>query len=578
MKERLKKVLRITEWISSYNKKKFSGDLSAGISTGLMFIPQGMAYALIAGFPPIYGLYAGVVPLLIYPLFGSSRHLSIGPVAIDMLVVGAGLTALVAPESPHYLSLAILLTIMTGVFQLIMGFLQLGSIFNFFSRPVIAGFTLAAPFIIASSQLTNLLGISLPNTQDIFAIFGDLLTKVRDIHSESLVWGAVSIAVLYILKTMKRSFPGAAVILFGSIILAWYINASAEGIQVVGNIPSGLPSIEMPNLNFDNMRELLTTAITLTLVQFMTIASLGRTFAKRNNYIFDANHELIAIGAANFVGSFFRSIPISGSFSRSAASEQANVKTPLANVITSLVVIATLLFLTPIFYYLPMPALAAIIIVSVMNLINFQEFKELFTTKKTEGWIAVFTAVSTLFIGIQEGILLGVVASLVNTLYQYTRPNVAELGLIPGTRLFRDMNRNSQAKHIRKVLILRIDASFSFINADFFRDFVLEKSQERNKTTKYVIIDGNTINRLDTTAIEQLKVMITTLRNWDMELYITGLKGPIRDIITKSGLRQYLGKDHFFREPHEAVEYLLEVMDEKRLEHYYREINTGEEQ
>ena len=363
-----------------------------------------------------------------------------------------------------------------------------------------------------------------------------------------------------------------------SIFAAWFWDAAELGIHLVGEIPAGLPSITMPEINFKNMRELLPTALTLALVQFMSVASLGRTFAKRHDYVIDANHELVAIGASNFLGSFFHSIPVSGSFSRSAASEQANVQTPLANVITSSVIIATLLLLTPIFYYLPMPILAAIIIVSSLNLIDLSEFKFLFNTKKSEGFIAVFTAACTLLIGIQEGILLGVVASMVNILYKYSRPNVAELGLVPGTRLFQDISRKPKAQTIDGILILRVDASFSFINADFFRDYIIDKTRERNNNTHYVIIDGSTINTLDTTAIDQIKSMVTTLENWDIELYITGLKGPIRDMMRKSGMRNFLGPDHFFREPHEAIKHILEMMDREnetgRLSQYNKEVNS----
>lgn len=568
----LKKTFKISEWLPHYNRYKFTGDLMAGLTTGFMFIPQGMAYAVIAGVPPIYGLYAGVIPLLIYPLLGTSKNLSIGPVAIDMLIVAAGVSLLAEPNTERYITLTILLTMMSGGLQLIMGTARLGAVFNFFSRPVIAGFTLAAPLIIAFSQLSNLLGIKLPQTQYIFVIGEELLLHIQDIHPETLLWGGIAITLLSIIKYVKPILPGSVIIVVASIFLSWLINASSMGIELVGSIPMGLPPVALPEINFNNMRELLPTALTLALVQFMSVASLGQTFAKRNNYIIDANHELVAIGASNFLGSLFNSIPVSGSFSRSAASEQANVQTPMANVITSVVIIATLLFLTPVFYYLPMPILAAIIIVSALNLIDIAEFKFLYKTKRSEGLIAMFTAACTLLIGIQEGILMGVVASMLNILYKYSRPSVAELGIIPGTRLYKNIDRNPEAKPIDGILILRVDASFSFINADFFRDYVLEKSQARTDSTKYVIIDGSTINSLDTTAIDQLKSMATTLRNWDMELYITGLKGPVRDVVDKSGLREFLGDDHYFREPHEAVTAILEMMDksneESRLEDY----------
>lgn len=563
MEDWLKKTFKISEWLPDYNTQKFSGDLMAGLTTGVMFIPQGMAYAVIAGVPPIYGLYAGVIPLLIYPLLGTSKNLSIGPVAVDMLIVAAGVSLLAEPNTERYITLAILLTMMAGGLQLLMGSMQLGAVFNFFSRPVIAGFTLAAPLIIAFTQLHNLLGIELPNTQYVIVIIEEVIFKLDEIHLQTFLWGGAAMALLATIKYIKPIIPASVIILSLSIFFAWFVNAGSMGIQLVGNIPEGLPALVLPEINFNNMRELLPTALTLALVQFMSVASLGQTFAKRNDYIIDANHELVAIGASNFFGSLFRSIPVSGSFSRSAASEQANVQTPLANIITSSVILATLLFLTPLFYYLPMPILAAIIIISALNLIDISEFKSLFLTKQTEGLIAVFTAGCTLLIGIQEGILLGVVASMLNILYRYSRPNVAELGVIPGTRLYKSLKRNPEALPIDSILILRIDASFSFVNADFFRDFILEKSRTRNKSTRFVIIDGSSINTLDTTAVEQLQLMITTLRNWDIELYLTALKGPVRDVINKSGLRDFLGDDHYFREPHEAVTQILKIIDEE---------------
>lgn len=563
MEDWLKKTFRIAGWLPEYNSQKFGGDLTAGLTTGVMFIPQGMAYAVIAGVPPIYGLYAGVIPLLIYPLLGTSKNLSIGPVAIDMLIVAAGVSLLAEQNTERYIALTILLSMMAGGLQLLMGSMRLGAVLNIFSRPVIAGFTLAAPLIIAFSQLNNLLGVELPQTQYIIIIIEEAFHNLEHIHLQTFLWGAVAIFLLALIKYVKPIFPASVVILCGSIFASWFIGAGASGIQLVGEIPTGLPPLSLPEINFNNMRELLPTALTLALVQFMSVASLGQTFAKRNNYIIDANHELIAIGASNFFGSLFKSIPVSGSFSRSAASDQANVQTPLANIITSSVIIATLLFLTPIFYYLPMPILAAIIIVSALNLIDIGEFKFLYRTKRSEGLIAIFTAACTLLIGIQEGILLGIVASMIHMLYKYSRPNVAELGVLPGTRLFKNLDRHPEAKPIDGLMILRVDASFSFVNADFFRDYVIEKSRERNKSTRFVIIDGSTINSLDTTAVDQIKSVVGTLKNWDIELYITGLKGPVRDIVDKSGLREYLGEDHYYRDPHEAVSHILEMMDKE---------------
>lgn len=563
MEDWLKKTFKVTNWISDYDRNQFTGDLKSGLTTGMMLIPQGMAYAVIAGMPPIYGLYAGVIPLLMYPLFGTSKHLSVGPVAVDMLIVAAGVSMISSPANSDFIGLVILLTMMTGILQLLMGSFRLGALFNFFSRPVIAGFTMAAPIIIAFTQLHNLLGIRLPDTQFILLIADEAIRQINRVDLYTFAWGALAIAVLWILNHTVPKLPGSVIVLTLGILIAWLVDLDEQSVEIVGTIPEGLPPITIPQLDYENLRRLLPTALTLALVQFMSVASLGKAFAKRNNYLVDSNHELVAIGASNFMGSLFSSLPVSGSFSRSAAAEQAGAKSPMSNVITSAVVVLTLLFLTPFFYYLPMPILAAIIIVSVFGLIDINEIKFLYKAKKSEGVIATFTFFCTLLIGIQEGILLGVGASMLTMLFKYSKPAVAELGVIPGTRLFKNLDRNPKAKRIEGVLILRVDASFSFINAEFFRDYILEKSEQQDKNTHFVIIDGSSINMLDTTATDSLQSIIKTLRGWDMELYMSGLKGPVRDVIKKSGLKEFLGPDHYCEDPHEAVERVLEKMDRR---------------
>jgi len=561
MRNWFKKTFRILTWLPGYNKDQLGGDLKAGLTAGTMLIPQGMAYAVIAGMPPIYGLYAGVIPLLIYPLLGTSLHLSVGPVAVDMLIVGAGVSMLASPESSEFIGLVILLTMMTGLIQLLMGTFRMGALFNFFSRPVIAGFLMAAPIIIALTQLDNLLGLPLPDTQYVIIIMNDVLQNIHQVHLPTLYWGTMAILALLILNYFTPKLPGSVIVLLIGTVIAWATNIKADDVQIVGTIPKGLPLISLPDINFGSMRKLLATALTLALVQFMSVASLGKAFAKRHNYMVDSNHELVAIGASNFIGSFFSSLPVSGSFSRSAAAEQAGVKTPMANIITAALIILTLVFLTEFFYFLPMPVLAAIIIVAVFGLIDIEEMKFLFSTKKSEGTIAIFTFLSTLLIGIQEGILLGIGAAMLTLLYKYSRPAVAELGIMPDTRLFKNIERNEQATRINGILILRVDASFSFINADFFRDFILEKSEDQHSKTKFVVIDGSSINMLDTTATDALQSVIKTLQGWDMELYITGLKGPARDVIKKSGMKEFLGSEHYCDHPHEAIQKILKKMD-----------------
>jgi len=563
MKEWLQNTFRFTDWISSYGKGELSGDLKAGITTGIMFIPQGMAYAVIAGLPPIYGLYAGVLPLLIYPLFATSRHLSVGPVAVDMIIVAAGISAVTLTASSDIIGLVILLTMMTGLLQLLMGSLKLGSMLNFFSRPVITGFIMAAPIIISLTQIENMFGLPISIDQNLVFILSDFIVDLQLVHLPTLYWTFGSILLLIIIKKTAPSLPASMIVLGLGVLIGWIINIEQLGVDIVGEIQDGLPPLSMPELSYTSFVALLPTALTLALVQFMTVTSLGNVFAKRHGYLIDSNQELISIGSSNFLGSLFSSMPISASFSRSAAADQSGVKTPAANWITAVIVVLTLLFLTPVFYYLPMPVLASIIVVSVFGLIDVQEVKFLIRTRRSEGGIAIFTFISTLIIGIQEGILLGIGVSMLMMIYKISRPTVAELGVLPDTHSFKNIERNPDATRIEGILILRIDASFSFINAEFFRDFILNKSKKQNKDTRYVIIDGSSINHLDTTAIDSLISIIKTLHKWDMDLYLSGLKGPVRDIVQRSGFEEYLGSDHFYRTPHMAVKHVLQIMDKK---------------
>jgi SulP family sulfate permease len=304
-------------------------------------------------------------------------------------------------------------------------------------------------------------------------------------------------------------------------------------------------------------------AITLALVQFMNVVSLGRVFATRHNYAIDPNRELIGVGAANLFGSFFRSVPTSGSFSRSAVNERSGARTAMANICAAVVIGLALLFLTPLFYYLPMPVLGAIILVAGMGLVDIGELRDLFRAKRRDGAVALFTALSVLAIGIQEGILLGVLATIVVVLYRVSRPNVAELGHVPGTRLFRDLDRFDQAVRIAGILVLRVDAAFSFANAEYFKDFILEKSEREGRRIEVVVIDGTSINDLDTTATDAIRSVIEALEERGIELYFTGLIGPVREVMVRSGLFDELGGEHFQMGPHDAVVHVLEQWDEE---------------
>jgi len=561
------------EWLPGYTSETLRADAMAGLTVGVMLIPQGMAYAVIAGMPPIYGLYAGLVPLLVYPIFGSSRQMALGPAAIDMLIVGASIGALAQVGTDRYVTLAILLTAMVGLVQMAMGIMQLGFVANLLSRPVIAGLTTAAALIISASQLGNLMGVELGESQYVHVLLWRALQHVSETHLLAAGIGLACIVVLVVLPRWAPLVPEALVVVVGATLTSWGLELDESGVEVIGRIPKGVPSPELWPVSMSDLNTLLPAAITLALVQFMKNVSLGRVFASRHGYTIDANRELVGVGASNFFGSLFQSIPASGSFSRSAVNDQAGAKSPLANVFAAVVIGLTLVFLTPLFYYLPMPALAAIIIVAGFGLINLRELRRLFRARRRDGTIALFTAGIILFVGLQEGILLGIAASVVAVLFRISRPNVAELGHVPGTRLFRDLDRFEQAVRLKDLMVLRVDASFSFANAEYFKDFILEKSEREGRSVEVVVVDGSSVNDLDTTAIGALVSVIESLEEMGIELHLTGLIGPVREVVRRSGLHTRLGEDRFHLDPHEAVVRVLERWDAQddgdRVERYF---------
>lgn len=553
----LRRLFYIAGWLPRYSFRALRGDVVAGLTVGVMLIPQGMAYAMLAGVPPIYGLYASLVPLLVYPVFGTSRHLAVGIVAIDMVIVSVGLEALAPHGSARYVELAVVLAMMVGTVQMLLAVARMGFIVNLLSRPVIVGFTSAAAFIIGFSQVGNVLGVDLPRSQQIVIILRDGLTQIGNLHPLSLLLGVGGGSILLLVQRWGRGIPGSLVALVLGTLVTWGLGLDQAGVAIVGSIPLGLPAFSIPSVDGETLRTLLPTALALVLVQFLSVVSLGKVFAARHRYWIRPNRELFAVGASNFFGSLFRSLPVSGSFSRTAVSDRAGGQTALANVVAAALIILTLVFLTPLFFYVPIPILAAIIIVAAFGLLGLRELRYLLKAKRIDGALAILTFLATLGLGILEGILVGVTASVMAILYRISRPNIAVLGHLPGTRSFREIDRYAGAKPISGILLLRVDASFSFANAEYLKDFILKRSQAEKSPVRAVIIDASTMNDLDMTAVGVLTFVAETLQERGIELYISGVKGAARDVAERSGLVDTLREDHFFLSPHRAVKHIL---------------------
>ncbi len=556
-------------WLPAYERADLRGDLIAGLTVGVTLVPQSMAYAVLAGLPPTYGLYASLVPLVVYALMGTARHLAIGPIAIEMLIVAEEPGALAEPFTERYIQLAILLAFLVGAIQLAMGAARLGFLVRLLSRPVIAGFTSAAALVIMFSQLGPLLGLALPQTQHLHALLWAAMQQLGRVEVFSTALGLGSIALLAGLARWKPLFPASLFIVVLTTFLTWELGLSDLGVDTVGDIPRGLPVPALPAFSFASAEALAPTALALALVQFMTVMSLGKTFAARHGYSVDANRELWAVGAANLLGGLFRSLPVSSSFSRSALGEQAGVRTPMANVAAAALVALTLLFFTPLFAYLPLPALAALIIVAAYGLFDWRALRTLLYVKRIDGALALLTFAATIILGIQAGLLVGVGASVVAVMYRISRPNVAELGHLPGTRSFRDVRTNEKARRLDEVLLLRVDASFSFANAELLKDLILKQSLPDRPPLEAIIIDASSVNDLDTTAVDVLRTVADTLEARGVGLYFGGVKAPVEEVMRRAGLYDRLGEEHFFLSPHRAVKHVLSDREtELELEDY----------
>lgn len=537
---------RWPSWIFDYRRAQLRGDLSAGFTVAFVMIPQGIAYAMLAGLPPIMGLYAAMLPMLVYALFGSSRHLSVGPVSLDSIIVAAGIGGLLGTSEGDYVRMAIVLALMVGAIQLSLGLLRMGFVVNFLSSPVLCGFTIAAAVIIIVSQIRPLLGLEGQGVSGFFAMLHTSALHLHTVHPVTSVIGLLSVAALYALKHWLPKWPGPMLLLIAGIAASAGLDLVSEGVVVVGEIPSGLPPLELPQIDLQTLQQLLPLALVLALVGFTEAISIAKSFAQRKGYSIQPNQELRAIGLSNLAAGVTHGYSVTGGFSRSAVNVKAGANTQLSAIIAvCLIALVVGLFTLP-FRYLPVSILAAVILVSVGSLIDMQEARYLFRVKRSEGALLVFTLVATLILGITQGLLAGIAASVFLHMLLNTRPPTALLGRLPGTDIYRNVRQFPEAETFSGLRILRIDAAFYFANAEFIKQHVLSQIDAEGDTVRAVILDGSAINDLDSSADTALHFIAKALKARGVGLYIAGIKGPVREVMKRSGLYDVLGGGHFF--------------------------------
>jgi len=558
MSPRLTRFIPILAWLPAYRREALRGDVLAGLTTAVMLIPQAMAYAMLAGLPPIVGLYASVTPLIAYAIFGTSRELAVGPVAMDSLLVAAGVGAIAAQGSPEYIAYAVMLAVMAGLIQVVMGVARLGFLVNFLSQPVISGFTSAAALIIGLSQLKHLLGISLKSSNLLHEIVAEVSRHIGEIHPLTLAIGAGAIILLTVLQKLRPRFPRALAVVVLGTLLVWGFRLDHHGVKIVGDVAAGLPSFGVPAIDLAVARELLPTALAIALVAFMEAISVAKAIAVRKRYEVDANQELIGIGAANLAAGFFRGYPVTGGFSRTAVNNQAGAQTPLASIITAAVIAVALVALTPLLYFLPNAVLAAIIMTAVFGLIDTKQVVHLWRVKRSDLALLGLTFAAVLAIGIQTGILVGVAASLLWFVVRTTRPHFAVMGKMPGSAAYRNLRWAPEATTTPGVLVIRIDAQFYFGNVTFLRETLRDLEAGMQEPLRAVVIDASSINDLDSSADTALHEIADDYARRGVRLLFAGVKGPVRLVMLRSRFFERLGTDHFFLTVDDAVESLRE--------------------
>lgn len=586
--EWLEMLLPCTRWIRTYKWREYlQADIMAGITVGTMLVPQAMSYAKLAGLHPIYGLYSGFVPVFAYAIFGSSRQLAIGPVALVSLLVSNTLSSIVDSTDELYTELAILLALLVGILECVMGILRLGWLIRFISHSVISGFTTASAIVIALSQAKYFLGYSITRSSKIIPLVKSIVAGADKFSWPPFVMGSIMLTILLTMKQLGKkkkklrflrvAGPLTAVIL-GTVFVKILHPTS---ISVVGGIPEGLPSFSVPKC-FDYVKRLIPTALLITGVAILESVGIAKALAAKNGYQLDSNQELFGLGVANICGSFFSAYPTTGSFSRSAVNNESGAKTGLSGFIMGVIILCALQFLTPLFTDIPQCTLAAIVVSAVMGLIDYEEAIFLWRVDKRDFLLWVTTSITTLFLGIEIGVLVGVGASLAFVIHESANPHVAVLGRLPGTTVYRNIKQYPEAFTYKGIVVVRIDAPIYFANISYIKERLQKYEVGFDGTTNsgieankmfYVVIEMAPVTYIDSSAAQALKELYQEYKARNIQMALSNPNREVLSTLAMSGVLELLGKQWYFVRVHDAVQVCLSHMQGN-----FETVNTGGEE
>ncbi len=534
--------LPVLQWGRAYNRETLVSDGVAALIVTIMLIPQSLAYAMLAGLPPEVGLYASVAPLLLYAVFGTSRVLAVGPVAVVSLMTAAAIGQHAVAGTPEYWAVAITLAFLSGLLLLAMGLLRLGFLANFLSHPVISGFISASGILIAASQLKTLMGVKAEG-HNFVDLSLSLMSQVGQTHILTLSIGVLTVAFLFWVRSglkpllqrlgmkqraadvVAKTGPVAAIAV--TTLLTWTLDWQAQGVKIVGAVPQGLPPFTLPLWDLGLWQALLVPALLISVVGFVESVSVGQTLAAKRRQRIEPDQELVALGSSNLSAAFTGGFPVTGGFARSVVNFDAGAQTPAAGVFTAVGITLASLFLTPALFYLPQATLAATIVVAVLSLVDFSILRKTWNYARSDFVAVVATLVATLTVGVETGLVVGVGVSLGLYLYRTSRPHMAEVGLVAGTEHFRNVQRHTVVVSPR-VLSLRVDESLYFANSRALEDRI-NNAVASHPGLEHVVLQCSAINDIDASALESLEAIDLRLRGAGLRLHLSEVKGPVMD-------------------------------------------------
>ncbi len=541
-------------WLRRYDRGALHSDGLAAVIVTLMLIPQSLAYALLAGLPPEVGLYASMLPLLGYAVFGTSSTLAVGPVAVVSLMTAEAIGQIAATGTPAYLGAAVALAMMSGLFLIALGVLRLGFLASLLSHPVISGFITAAGILIAASQLKYILGVQ-ASGHTLTELLPSLVRSLPDTHLPTLLIGAGATVFLFWVRRRLKPLltrlgvaqrladiltkAGPVIAVLATIVVVRVFALDQAGVRVVGAIPQGLPPIALPPFNPELWRHLLPAAVLISVVGFVESVSVAQTLAAKRRERIHPDHELIGLGAANLAAGLSGGYPVTGGFARSVVNFDAGARTPMAGVLTAVGIGLTALLLTPIFHYLPHATLAATIVVAVLSLVDLAAIKRTWVYSKADFAAMAATIVLVLVLGVEAGIVTGVSLSIVLFLARSTRPHLAVVGQVPGTQHFRNIKRHRVVTS-PSVLSVRVDESLYFANARWLEDKLYDMAIA-DPNIRHVVLICAAVNVIDASALESLEALAERLNAAGVRFHLSEVKGPVMDKLERSGLLGHLG-------------------------------------